>query len=61
MTAAIQLQQWQATPTPAASYDLFSKDGHACYARLDDDKSVQVFEKDESKTEITISWSNGIS
>lgn len=60
MTTAVQLREMQATPTPAASYDLFSRDGHACCAKLDDE-SVEVFEEDESMTEITVSWSNGMS
>lgn len=59
MTAAIQLQQVQVTPTPAASYDVFSKDSHAFCAKLDSE-SVKVFEDDESMTEVTVSWSNGM-
>lgn len=60
MTTAVQLWEIQATPTPAASYDLFSRDGHACCAKLDDE-SVEVFEEDESMTEVTVFWSNGMS
>lgn len=59
MAAAIQLQQFQATPSPASSYDLFSKGGHACCAKLEND-SVEVFEEDESTSEVTVSWSNGL-
>jgi hypothetical protein len=60
MTAAVQLREIQPTPTPAASYDLFSRDGHACCAKLDDGP-VGVFEEDESMTEVSVSWSNGMS
>jgi hypothetical protein len=62
MTTAVQLRKLQATPTPAASYDLFSRDGHACCAKLDDE-SVKVFdeEEDEPMTKVTVSWSNGMS
>ncbi len=61
MTAAtIQLQPVQAAPTPAAaaSYDVFSKNSHACCAKLDSE-SVEVFDDDDSQTEVTVSWSNG--
>jgi hypothetical protein len=57
MTTAVQLWEMQATPNSVPSYDLFSRDGHACCAKLDDE-SVEVF---ESMTEVTVSWSNGIS
>jgi len=60
MTTAVQLREMQATPTSAASHDLFSRDGHACCAKLDDE-SVEVFEEGESMTEVTVSRSNGIS
>jgi hypothetical protein len=62
MTTAVQLRKLQATPTPATSYDLFSRDGHACCAKLDDE-SVKVFdeEEDEPMTKVTVSWSNGMS
>ena len=57
--AAIQLQQVHATPRPAAaSYDVFSRDSQACCAKLDAE-SVEVFEDDDSQTEVTVSWSNG--
>ena len=59
MTGAIQLQPVQATtPPPTVSYDLFSKDSDACCAKLESE-SVDVFEDDESTTEVTVSWSNG--
>jgi hypothetical protein len=60
MTPAVQLREMQPMATPAASYDLFSRDGHACCAKLDEE-SVGVFDEDESMTEVTVSWSNGMS
>jgi hypothetical protein len=59
MAAVIQLRQLQASPAAAASYDLFAKDGHACCAKLENN-SVEVFEEDESTTQVTVSWSNRV-
>jgi hypothetical protein len=59
MAAVIQLRQLQASPAATASYDLFSKDGHTCCAKLENN-SVEVFEEDESTTEVTVSWSNRV-
>jgi len=62
MTAAtIPLQPLQPSShmSSVQSYDIFSKYGDACCAKLDEDAMVDVFQQDESQTKITVSWSNG--
>ena len=62
MTAAtIPLRSLQPSVGSASvhDYDIFSKHGDACCAKLEDDTNPDVFEEDVSKFEVAVSWANG--
>lgn len=59
-TTSPQALQQATSTSAAATYDIFSKTGHACCIKLENEAVGDVFEQDESKTEVMVSWSNGM-